>query len=335
MKKSLLLLILAVPFFLTQPVLAKSKIDQARDLVKIDKTYQARALLNEAIVEDPLNAALHYEAGIIFFNLGSRSRGDFDLAMKNACKLEKKYCYEAGEVYYTLGFNAVDGRGRLRNATEYFRKAFNFNKSKRQEAISRLYASGNEYLAKGEVRRAKKYYEVVLSLDPIFRDNIAKNFFEAGKKASPMEALYLFENAISYSKTHKKEAGHILAEKIKKGGVSKNEEQIKDKIEKYLSKAEFKKLFPPDFREFKVGRKHEYRISNMKKGESNGFYIRGPRGFPTKQFVTSFGTGVKAVYRDGREFDLSTGRALPDGDKDFMLIAYEDGARALVWFEKP
>ncbi len=86
-----------------------------------------------------------------------------------------------------------------------------------------------------------------------------------------------------------------------------------------------------DFREFKIGEVFE--MQNMKAGESNGFYIRQPMGKPSYQAIASYGTGIKAVLRDGREFDLKKSTAMPDGDYDFKIVAYEDGARVKVWFE--
>lgn len=86
MTRLLILISMLILVITAQPVLAKSNVDKARDLITIGKNYEAQALLNSAIINDPLNADLHYEAGQLYQRMGNS--GDFDLAMQNACKLK-------------------------------------------------------------------------------------------------------------------------------------------------------------------------------------------------------------------------------------------------------
>ena len=63
-------LFVCVALLLPQTVLAKSKIDMARDYAKIEKISEARQLLDEVILADPLNADVHYRAGLVYQQLG-------------------------------------------------------------------------------------------------------------------------------------------------------------------------------------------------------------------------------------------------------------------------
>lgn len=296
-EKNLVPLLLVILFLFTQPVLAKSKIKKAKVLASIGKDYAAKSLLNQAIIDDPLNAELHFEAGIIFLNLESYK--NFRLGMENSCRFDEKYCYKAGEVYYALGFNKIDGRGLVDSSTRYFRKAFKFNKTKRQEATRRLFASGNEYLAKGEIRRAKKYYEVTLNLEPMFRNNVAESFFEYGKKASPMEALKIFQDAVSYSDVYKKEAGRALAEKIKNGKATKLEKSyIKDWVQKWAGEVETKKLLPSDYQVYHPG---TYTF-NLKAGETTDHWIKFPEGERGNYALSSKNYRYIVTYIEGDSY---------------------------------
>lgn len=131
----------------------------------------------------------------------------------------------------------------------------------------------------------------------------------------------------------KKESSAVEFSLIGAGQVAKA------KVAEFLKKAEASQKTKdqtktPDYREFKIGRKNGLRIDNMKKGEGLGYFVRAPRGFPTLQFLTSLGTGVKAILRDGTEYDLSNRKPLPNGDYDFKLVAYENGAKIRLWFER-
>lgn len=314
----------------SQAGLFETKIEKASALAKIEKKYEAKKLLDKAILDDPLDADVHYEAGLVYSQLGMTS--DFDLAMKNACKLKPSYCPKVAEPYYSMGFNYLN-EGSQSSAIRAFEKAFAYQPAKRSEAINRLFASGKDLLTNENRAGAKNYFSVLTHFSPSHKRQIANLYFDIGKNSSSFEAaLKLYKIALSFSPALKDKIEAQVIAKLSSGEVGKAEKKAaKPQVKKLVSNENFKLLYPPDYWELKINEK--YIIKDMKAGQET-LYIAGPVGFPTIRFVTSFHTGVKAVLRDGREYDLAKKYRLPNGDYDFKLVAYKDGARAMVRFRK-
>ncbi|SEA17373.1 hypothetical protein SAMN05660420_01477 [Desulfuromusa kysingii] len=158
MTRLLIVILCAITLLLPQTAFAKSNIDKARDYAKIEKTSEARQLLNQAILDDPLDADVHYEAGLVYSQLGMTS--DFDLAMKNACKLKPSYCPKVAEPYYNMGFNLLEQRNDTYAASRAFEMAFAYAPSRKPSAVSRIY---NHYLVVANYHVSKQDYSSVFN----------------------------------------------------------------------------------------------------------------------------------------------------------------------------
>ena len=309
--------------------LFQTNIEKARDLAKIEKKYEAKELLDEAILDDPLDADVHYEAGLVYGQLGMTS--DFDLAMKNACKLKQSYCPKVAESYYSMGFNHLN-RGSQRSAIRSFEQAFTYQPAKRSEAINRLLASGKSLLSSKNINGAEMYFSALTHFSPSHKDQVAKLYFDMGQNSSSEEAITLFRKAIYYSKDYKEQAGHKLAEMAKDNKYSEKEKSaFRREAGKYLSKSEMLAYFPPDFLELKVNEDHSFPI--LSKGEETNIWVRSPYGKNTTFSITS-NNFYKIKVRGGKTFNTLMGDKIPDNKyRDFKLIALADNLKLTVRFK--
>ena len=329
MTRFIVVIFCAIGLFLTQPAFAKSKIDQAKDYVTIGEKGSAYQLLRQAILEDPMDGEVHYKAGLVFAEIGYT--GDFDKAMGNACKLKDSYCPKIADVYYRQGFRSLE-QGSTRAANRAFEKAFQYQPSKKSETLTRLLGSGKRQLTLNRIKGANLYFTSLTSFDSSYNNQVAELLFKSGKASSPSQAIEAYALAYRYSNQFKKQIGDDLADLAKNDSFSQDvRERLKREAKKYLNQEEMLVHFPPDYIQLRVDEK--YILKDMKAGQESP-YIRAPMGFPTLQWVSSFGTGVKFVIRDGRKYDLKRKDKRPDGNYDFKFVAYEDGAKAMVVHKK-
>lgn len=154
---------LIVALIFPQSVSANDKIEKAKILAKIEQQSEASKLLGEAIIDDPLNADVHYEAGLVYDQIGWTD--DFHRAMKNACKLDQARCLEASEIYYNRGFKDIDIDKNAFNSIYSLTIALKYNPIKTNEIFTRLYISGCEYQRDGNDNQANAYFYVIRKLD--------------------------------------------------------------------------------------------------------------------------------------------------------------------------
>lgn len=162
-----------------QAALAKSNIDKAKDYAKIEKTSEARQLLNQAILDDPLDADVHYEAGLVYGQLGMSS--DFDLAMKNACKLETSYCPKVAQSYLSSGNNSLSNP---RSAERFYQLASKYDQSLSAGIATTLLNRGKAASAD----QAGKYFSAALGFtggDKETKTLIGNEFLKLAAKAWP------------------------------------------------------------------------------------------------------------------------------------------------------
>ena len=301
--------------------LFETNIEKARDLAKIEKKYEAKKLLDEAILEDPLDADVHYGAGLVYSQLGMTS--DFDLAMKNACKLKSSYCPKVAEPYYTMGFNYLNG-GSQRSAIRSFEKAFAYQPAKRAEAINRLLGSGKTLLSNKNGKGAEMYFSVLTHFSPSHKNQVAKLYFDMGQNSSSKEAIEYYRLATRYSNTYKKQIGADLASVAKNNDYSEQERAaLKRSAGKYLSKSEVLAYFPPDYKIYQPG---TYTF-NLKAGETTDHWIRIPNG--TRFLPTSSNNKFILKFRDGFEQNAWEAKRVPNNDSDFKFTALSDQVLSL------
>ena len=329
MSRLLLAILCAFALILPQTALAKSKIDTARDYAKIEKKYEAKELLDEAILDDPLDADVHYEAGLVYGQLGMTS--DFDLAMKNACKLKSSYCSKVAEPYYSMGLNYLNS-GSQRPAIRSFEKAFAYNPAKKQGIITEIYSRGEDLLSSGKISSADSYFTALTTLDSSYRQKIADAYFQIGSQSNFGSMLDFYKTALSFSADIKDKIEAQVIKRLSSGEVGKAEKKAaKPKVVKLVSKANFKLLYPPDYRELKVGER--YITRHLKAGEADDLWIRAPQGVRIRMLIAKGIPEIKIRLRNGKEYLINDDLRIPEGDFDIKFVGIEDGAVGVVKFK--
>ena len=296
---------------LPQMSFAKSKIAAARDYAQIEKNSEARQLLDQAILDDPLDADVHYGAGLVYGQLGMTS--DFDLAMKNACKLKSSYCPKVAEPYYSMGLKNLS-RGNQRSAIRSLEKAFTYQPAKRAEAINRLLTSGQGQLSHKNRGGAERYFSVLTHFDSSYKSQVAKLYFDMGQKATSGEAIEYYRLTSRYSDAYKKQIGDDLASMSKDNKYSDNEQNaLLIEARKYLSDAEMLAHFPHKetleyIREF-INRQWLETESKIKSSDLN-----------TEVILVYNGSGYLLYYKfkkrsENKKFDNSLARAISKSKK--------------------
>ena len=290
-----------ITLILPQSSFAKNKIDTASDYAKIEKKYEAKKLLDEAILEDPLDASVHYKAGLVYSQLGMA--GDFDLAMKNACKLKSSYCPKVAEPYYSVGLKYLYS-GSQRRAINSFEKAFAYNPEKKQEAITKIYSRGKSLLEGGNISNADSFFSALTSLDSGYGDKISSIYIQKSPNVSAESAVFLLKKAVNYSSSCKKEVGNLLAEMAKDNKYSEKEKStFKREAGKYLSESEMLAHFPPDYKIYPP--RSEPYVFDLKPGEIIDLWIMFPSG-------------------RNNNFSLSS-------NDDKFIVMFDDGTRDNAW----
>ena len=271
MAKIILGFLLIATLILPQAALSKSKVELAKDYVTIGRNYDASNLLEQAILSDPLDADLHYEAGLVYLTLGQNH--DFDLAMKNTCKLKPSNCSKVVDIYYNLGATALDSQD-IRTAIKSFNKAMSYRPESRKMILGKIANKGDALLAGGLAKSANNYYSALCSLDESFKQRIADNYFNAGKKTAPTKAHNYFYYAIRFSKSYEKKVGHTLAIMAKNSKDPAEKEHLKREASTYLTDDEMLVYFIPDYKIYKRG---TY-IFNLKAGQTIDHWIMFQKG---------------------------------------------------------
>lgn len=317
---------------LPQPVLAKSNIDKASDYAKIEKTSEARQLLNQAILDDPLDADVHYEAGLVYGQLGMSS--DFDLGMKNACKLDNSYCSKVAEPYITKGFNYLS-RGNQRSGVSSLEKAITYNPAKKQESLNSLLRSGKSQLEKGQMLNADIYLSALSQLDSSQNQTVSDLFYQFGLSSNIDGMLKAFRTASRYSKGNNAAMGSFLLEKA---NSNKDDERLlanlKKELPQYLSATEITAKFP--ITHIDLPPNEWYETKPLAKGEVSDVWIRGPRGYTTKIRMGSHdGKKYVVIMKNGEEINLKEGDRLPKRSNSyFKFKALEDNAICAARYDR-
>ena len=208
----------------TSNIVDKTKIDMARDYVTIGKTNEARNLLNQVILADPLDADVHYEAGLVYLEL--KSIRDFNLAMENACKLKPSNCSKVADQQYVAGLIFISEHKNEVASFDSFQKSFKKNSNNRQRAITNLLAYGEANLLGGNYKLAERYFDVLLKIDPQSQSKVADIFYKrALNPSNPFQTtMWLFQEAVRHSSDYKKQAGYKLAEMAKDSKYSERDQ---------------------------------------------------------------------------------------------------------------
>ena len=300
MSRLLIVILCTITLFLPQTVFAKSKIDTARDYAKIEKNSEARQLLAQAILDDPLDADVHYEAGLVYGQLGMN--GDFDLAMKNACKLKSSYCPKVAEPYYSMGLNYLNNASK-RPAIKAFEKAFAYNPARKQEVITEIYSRGGELLSNKNIALADSYFVALTVLEPSYNDKIADIYFNEGKllfeKNNTKDSFFLFRLAKKYSAHHNNEIGKFIIDY-----AIKNQEdcdfmpELKSEAMLYLSESEVNASFPVTHVELPPNQWFE--TKPLKNQELSKVWWGSQRGYPIKIRIGSHDGKKYSIYLEDK-----------------------------------
>ncbi|SEA17346.1 hypothetical protein SAMN05660420_01476 [Desulfuromusa kysingii] len=330
MTRFIVVIVCAIALFLPQTTFAKSKIEQAKDYVTIGEKSSAYQLLREAILEDPMDGDTHYDAGLVFAEIGYI--GDFDKAMGNACKLKSSYCPKIGDVYFSQGFSRL-AQGSTGAAKSAFENVFQYQPAKKTQVLNRLFEIGKRHLSFNKIQKANVYFSLLTQFDNSYRSQIAASSFEIGKNASPPLTYEAYALANSYSSQFKKQSGDDLASLAKNDSFSEDmRAKLKREAGKYLTDAQMAEHFPPDFIE--LAPDEDYSFPNLNKGEETNIWIRSPYGVNTILSITS-NNFYKIKTRDGKKFNTLKGEKMPDNKyRDFKFIALADNLKLTARFKR-
>ncbi|NOY12865.1 MAG: hypothetical protein GXP51_04030, partial [Deltaproteobacteria bacterium] len=188
-------LFICAVLLLPQTVLAKSKIDMARDYVKIERFSEASRLLDELILADPLNATIHYKAALIYEQMGDHRQAD--RAFRNAAKLGN-YGPKIAKSYKDKGYAAIRS-GQTGEAQRAFNKATSYDPALSSKLAEDLYYDGEEVASAGNIAAANNYFTIACGMNKSYLKQVSNLYFGLGKKSTGQPMLNFFAATKNYS----------------------------------------------------------------------------------------------------------------------------------------
>ena len=234
-------LLVCTALLLPQTVLAKSKIDMARDYVKIERFSEASQLLDELILDDPLNATIHYKAALIYEQMGDYRQAD--RAFRNAAKLGN-YGPKIAKSYKEIGYTAIRS-GQMREAQRAFNKATSYDPALSNKLAENLYYDGENAASAGNIAAANNYFTIACGMNKAYLKQVSNLYFDLGKKSTGQVMLNFFAATQKYSSHNNWNIGHYLAGLVKSGNLGATEsKKLKKEAKNYLGKDAYSKEFP-------------------------------------------------------------------------------------------
>jgi hypothetical protein len=280
--------------------LAADGIDQAKKLITIERYDAAHRLIESEIIKNPESAKNFFRAGILYINMGwdTQANRSFDFATM----LDKgnKYKHKVAKVYQSKAY-LVANNGDIKPAKLYLAKAHSLNPSLKQKDIKDFMSFGAEYLQRHQEEKAYLNFKIAQSIDMQQGDTISDLYFEAGKNCKKL-CLSYYRRAKEFSSRHDVQIVHLLFSLCKTDGISnQHKKTLKSEIKRYVSKAEFKRMFPPPPPSYKIYTPGIYTIV-LKAGETTSQWIMFPARRNNNYYSSSNDNKYIIIFDDGREY---------------------------------
>lgn len=330
MKKKLFTL-LAIVILIQPSMVLADKIDNAGKYLLMGEPANAETLIQTVFKEDPFNVKKHIRVGKIYWENGYASKA-YNHFFK-ASRLEPTKVVSISQ-YYLEKANQLFSQGKYRQSLEPYQKAFLMNPALKFKTLEEIFHKGELLSRQGLAGTAYDFFNVVQSHDNRYREKIAEVYFQLGNKSNFGSMLELYKIALKFSPTLKNRIETKVIAKLSSGEVGKAEKKAaKQQVKKLVSNDNFKILYPPDYRELKVG--EEYLSRPLNAGEKDDLWIRGPQGIRTIRSVSFGKKRVKILTRGGKEYCLYNGDKLPgEMNYDIKFVGVDNGAKGWVKFEK-
>jgi tetratricopeptide (TPR) repeat protein len=246
MKKAVILTTVLWAVFLFSPCaqgFLGNKIDKANSLIKIDRYEEASKLLYQAVIDNPSNAKVQFQAGLAYLKMNET--GEADRCFRAAVKLNPaQYKKEVVKTYMSLGYASLKN-GNIGKAKYEFAKAADYDPAVCKKFAEDLFFFGKDHLAKAMESKAYEAFSAAHSLDNSFGAAISESYFKAGKNATSNRDL-LYRRASEFSSKYNQEIGQFYVRLAKTKGHNEGENnRAKNEAKKLLSKEEYEKEFPP------------------------------------------------------------------------------------------
>lgn len=304
----------------------KSDLKKAKDFVLIERYDLAEKEIQNAILENPTKAELHYQVGLIYFEM-DRER-QWTKAFRVAAKLDESQKSKIANFYEETGFfQAKKKKLRSSDFLRYFLPAIEFGgEEKRREICIRLDSISRGYVLEPNFRKAGESFRALCRLRPENSDFACNALMRMADLYKVKNRLQVYQVAASFSDVCNFQIGEKIALLAKLNNIEKSfSDKCKKEARKYLSKSEYEEFFPPDFVIYKPGQK---KVFKLKAGERSGHYVRAHKGVSNVRLQSSHGD-YKIITRNGRAY---VPKKLPKHfSEDFIVFGVTDTVMRIVF----
>ena len=297
----------------------KSDVDKAKEFMEAGMYPQAIELLKNRINNKPTDAGAHFQLGICYINTGHY--GSADERFGSAVRLEPDYAYKIGDEFREAGASGLKA-GRFSQSQLLYRKAVQYQPNLKNKISTFAFSKGKSLFEQGQYDSADRTFSVAIIFDDSLRKHICDMYYNLGNAADDTQCFEFYRRTRKYCNAHNKKIGERIVVLAKSRGISKSQKQrYKQEASLYLTEAEIKRAFPPDYKIYGPG---THILLPLKAGEKSGRYIR----ITTHNYdISSSDNMFKLEFRDGDIIQAWSAGSIPNkngSNADFKVIAVTD-----------
>ncbi len=298
---------------------------KAKEFALIERYELADKAIQEVILEDPTNAEMHYQAGVIYFNMGWK--GHWTKAFRIAVKIDKTQSSKVAKFYEEMGFLQFKKENMSSSdILRYFLPAIEFGgEKKKKEICTQLHSISKDYVLEPNFKKAGESFRALCRLCPENGDFACNALMRMADLYPVKSRLRIYRTVSSFSKVCNFQIGEKIALIAKLDNIEKSfSDKCKKEARKYLSKNEYEKFFPLDYVIYGPG---QAKVFKLKAGEVSDHYVR-----------PKYGSHIRLQSKFGQyEVVMRSGKIYPKGKfpkhnlEDFLIRAVTDMDMRIVF----
>ena len=331
---------------------AWGEIGKAEKFMKAGMYIQAEELLQKYILEKPDSAEAHFLLGKCY--LAQDNSSGADERFRSAVKLDSKYGYQIGPVYFDAGSVALkqnsfyQATALFSQANEYqpslapkiaatfletgmtslaagapdkaavrFNQAVQYDPALKSKISAPSFTEGMKEFTAGNTMGANECFELAAAYGTVDRAKISGMYFALGNKAPVDNSFGFYQIAASWDSAHNEAIKNRLLEASR---ACKNQELKGTRYARLRDEAAKFGTVEPDFVVYGPGDEPYF---DLKAGEISDKYVRFANEISYEFFSDNKGA-YKIRFRNGKEVQMRTGTKLPKNISDFNIYADRD-----------
>ena len=155
------LILIAAISTLAQAGIFQDKIDKAKKLSELEG-YKAEVsnLLEQAILEDPMDATIHFRAGEVYEKIGYT--GNAYRCYRNSIKIDSSYKHKVVQKYFDKAKDSLS-KGKFAISKRLFDVAIEFSPDYQPEVERKYFIFGEKYINEGKLKEGSDCFRISLS----------------------------------------------------------------------------------------------------------------------------------------------------------------------------